>query len=135
MKFQFISRSPERFEVSLKPVDLFSVQEKLNKAIAENDEGINWKHLDDPDLDEDPDLVRRCEDCGHETCDPCDMAQEIELDDCPGRKKREAETKLRWIKNSDLLTFYFRSPPCSLDQDMLTSSPFNLFQKWYVIIV
>ncbi|KAF9728451.1 hypothetical protein PMIN04_012588 [Paraphaeosphaeria minitans] len=135
MKFQFISRSPERFEVSLKPVDLSSMQEELNKTIAEKGKGINWKHFEDPDPDEDPSLVCRCEDCGHRNCESDYTAQEIELDDCPGRQKREAEAKLRWVENSDLLTFYFRSPPLSLDQEMLTSSPCNLFQELYVVIV
>ena len=107
---------------------------ECDKIIAETHEKMDWNHFEEPDVHEDPDLVQRCKDCGHKDCDTYYEEWGTELDKCPGRQRNEAETKLRWVQNADLLTFYFRNPSFALNQNMLSSSPYNIFYQRYAML-
>jgi hypothetical protein len=117
----------------MEPLDLSHIQKERDKILTETHEKMNWNHFENPDFDEDPDEVQRCSDCGHKDCDTYYELLGTSQDPCPGRQREEAESKLRWVQNADLLTFSFRNPSLALGQNMLSSSPYNLFAKWYVM--
>lgn len=78
----------------MEPVDLSYVQTSYNKIIAETKEKMNWGHFENPDYDEDPELVQRCDDCGHKDCDTYYELLGTEADACPGRQRNEARDEL-----------------------------------------
>jgi hypothetical protein len=118
----------------MEPVDLSCVQIRCNKILAETHEKMDWGHFFNPNSDEDLDPVRRCEDCGHRDCDTYYEFLGTDFDECPGRQRNEIKAKLCWVQNANLLTFYFRNPSFALGQNMLSSSPYDLFSKWYVML-
>lgn len=114
------------------PVEFSCFQKEYDETIAKTHEKMNWGHFEDPDFDEDPDLVQRCEHCGNTDCNTWYSLQGTDEDDCPGRQRETARDKLLWVQNADLLTFYFRNPSLARGENMLSSSPYDLFGQWYV---
>lgn len=117
------------------PTDFSYLQKEHDETMAKTHEKMNWAHIENPDYDEDPDLVQRCEDCGNTGCDTWYQAIGTEADECPGRQRDEARDKLRWVQNADLLTFYFRDPSLARAENMLSSAPYDLLGQWYVTLV
>jgi hypothetical protein len=117
------------------PIDFSCFQKEYDETMAKTKDRMNWDHFENRDGDEDPELVQRCEDCGNTDCHTWHELLGTELDDCPGRQRDEAESKLQWVQSADLLTFYFRNPSLARGENMLSTSPYNLFREWYVILI